>query len=71
MRRKRLTQNPGTNFSMTTGTRSTFLSSADDEVDGLRVVRSPLTTSTSGMICGGANQWAMTVCGSRRSGTTS
>ena len=61
-------QKPGTNFSMTTGTRSTFLSSSTTSSTVSSEVFSPLTTSTSGMICGGANQWAMTVFGRRRSG---
>ena len=30
-----------------------------------------LTTSTSGMTCGGAYQWQMIICGSSFSGTTS
>ena len=34
------------------------------------LVRSPLTTSTSGTMWGGANQCAMTVVGRRRFGTT-
>ena len=63
-------QKPGTNFSMTTGTRSTLLSSSTTSSTVSSEVFSPLTTSTSGMICGGANQWAMTVFGRRRSGTT-
>ena len=64
-------QKPGTNFSSTVGTRSTFLSSSTTKSTVAWLVSGPLTTSTSGTICGGANQWAMTVCGSRAAGMTS
>ena len=70
-RSSRLTQNPGMNFSMTVGTWPTCLIRATTASTVSSRVSGPRTTSTRGMMCGGANQWAITVSGRRRAGTIS
>ena len=70
LRRMRFTQNPGTNRSSTTGTLPSPSSNATTAATVASLVCSPLTTSTSGTMCGGANQCAMSVSGRRRCGTT-